>query len=61
MTKQKIIAEIKLILLQMGIPSKALTRQSSYYKDLGLDSLDVVELMMEFELRFELQIQCRKN
>lgn len=58
MTKQKITAEIKLILLQMGIPAKAMTKQASYYKDLGLDSLDVAELMMEFELRFGLQIQC---
>ena len=58
MTKQKITAEIQLILIQMGVLPKAITKHASYYKDLGLDSLDVAELMMEFELRFGLQIPC---
>ena len=58
MTKQKITAEIKLILIQMGISPAAITKKATYDKDLGLDSLDVAELMMEFELRFDLPIHC---
>ena len=58
MTKQKIINEIKLILIQMGISPIAITKKATYDKDLGLDSLDMAALMMEFEQRFNLAIHC---
>lgn len=56
MTKSKIQEEIETVLLQMGIAPKAITKQASYRKDLGLDSLDFAELMMEFECRLGLSI-----
>ena len=58
MTKTKIRNEITTVLLEMGIPAKAITTQASYYKDLGLDSLDFTELIMECELRFGVAINC---
>lgn len=58
MTKQKIINEIKLILIQMGISPIAITKKATYDKDLGLDSLDMAALMMEFEQHFDLSIHC---
>ncbi len=58
MTKQKIQQEIETILLRMGIAPKAITKQASYTKDLGLDSLDFAELMMEFECHLGLRINC---
>lgn len=35
---------------------KPITEESSYTQDLGLDSLDVVEVMMEVEHEFNIQI-----
>ncbi|ODV81380.1 mitochondrial acyl carrier protein [Suhomyces tanzawaensis NRRL Y-17324] len=36
--------------------SKEITEQSSFVQDLGLDSLDVVEVVMEVEHEFNIQI-----
>jgi len=58
MTKSKIQKEITNILVQMGIPANAIVANASYYKDLGLDSLDFSELIMECELRLNLEINC---
>ena len=58
MTKQQIINEINHVLLQMGVPSKAITHDASFHNDLGLDSLDVAELMMEIESNLGLSINC---
>ncbi len=58
MTKQKIIEEINTVLLQMGVSPKAITENASFYNDLGLDSLDVAELMMEIENNLGLPINC---
>ncbi|GAB4150197.1 MAG: acyl carrier protein [Planctomycetaceae bacterium] len=41
---------------QLGIPKEEITRESSFVDDLKADSLDVVELVMEFEDEFEMTI-----
>jgi acyl carrier protein len=41
---------------QLGVPKEEVTRQSSFVDDLKADSLDVVELVMEFEDEFEITI-----
>lgn len=38
------------------VTSTEITEQSSFTKDLGLDSLDVVEVVMEVEHEFNIQI-----
>lgn len=58
MTKTKIRKEINTILLKMGVPAKAITDEASFYKDLGLDSLDFTELIMECEVRLGLDMNC---
>lgn len=58
MTKSQIQSEITNILVQMGIPASAILANASYYKDLGLDSLDFAELIMECELRLNLETNC---
>ena len=40
----------------MGIAEKAVTEKASFIKDLGLDSLDFAELVMELEMTFGLEI-----
>jgi len=41
---------------QLGVPKEEVTRESSFVDDLKADSLDVVELVMEFEDEFEITI-----
>ena len=48
--------EIYKVLGDMGIAPKAITNKASFYKDLGLDSLDFAEMVMEVEQRFNVEI-----
>ena len=41
---------------QLGVPKEEITRESSFVDDLKADSLDVVELVMEFEDEFGITI-----
>ena len=41
---------------QLGVPKEEVARESSFVDDLKADSLDVVELVMEFEDQFEVTI-----
>lgn len=40
----------------LGIPKEQVTRDKSFVNDFGADSLDLVELVMEFEEEFNIQI-----
>ncbi|MEM1121285.1 MAG: acyl carrier protein [Bacteroidota bacterium] len=48
--------QLQQILINMGIAEKAITEQASFYKDLGLDSLDFTELIIELEFTFSTEI-----
>ncbi len=41
---------------KFGVNEKEITLQSSFMNDLGADSLDLVELVMEFEDEFNIRI-----
>ena len=41
---------------QMNVDKSEITRETSFVNDLNADSLDTVELVMEFEDAFELSI-----
>jgi len=41
---------------QMGVDKSEITRETSFINDLNADSLDTVELVMEFEDEFDLSI-----
>ncbi len=41
---------------QMGVDKAQITRETHFINDLNADSLDTVELVMEFEDEFELSI-----
>ena len=47
---KKIVAE------QLGVKEEEVTNEASFIDDLGADSLDTVELIMEFEKEFDIQI-----
>jgi acyl carrier protein len=47
---------IDIVSNQLGVPKEEVTRASSFVDDLKADSLDVVELVMEFEDAFDITI-----
>ena len=57
MTEQEIEAKvIDIVAEQMGVDKGTITRSTSFVNDLNADSLDTVELVMEFEDEFETSI-----
>ena len=47
---------IEIISEQMGADKSEITRETSFINDLNADSLDTVELVMEFEDEFDMSI-----
>jgi acyl carrier protein len=47
---------IEIISEQMGADKNEITRETSFINDLNADSLDTVELVMEFEDEFDMSI-----
>jgi acyl carrier protein len=47
---------IEIISEQMGVDKSDITRETSFINDLNADSLDTVELVMEFEDEFDMSI-----
>jgi acyl carrier protein len=47
---------IEIVSEQMGVSKDQVTRETSFVNDLGADSLDTVELVMEFEEEFDITI-----
>jgi acyl carrier protein len=47
---------IEIVSEQMGVSKDQITRDTSFINDLNADSLDTVELVMEFEEEFEIAI-----
>ncbi len=46
----------EIIVSKLGVEESQVTTTASFTKDLGADSLDTVELVMEFEKEFGMQI-----
>ncbi|MBM4079080.1 MAG: acyl carrier protein [Planctomycetes bacterium] len=47
---------VNIVCEQMGVSKDRVTPETSFINDLGADSLDTVELVMEFEDEFDLNI-----
>ncbi len=47
---------VKIVCDQMGTSKDKVTMETSFINDLGADSLDTVELVMEFEDEFDISI-----
>ena len=47
---------IEIVSKQLGVGKEKITKDSSFVNDLGADSLDQVELVMEIEDAFDLSI-----
>ena len=46
----------KIIVDKLGVDDSEVTNDASFTNDLGADSLDTVELIMEFEKEFDISI-----
>ena len=58
-TREKAQIEEKVIDIisnKLGLPKEEVTPAASFTMDLGADSLDTVELIMDFEKEFDLKI-----
>jgi acyl carrier protein len=57
MADQNVESKVKeIIVSKLGVEDTQITPAASFTNDLGADSLDTVELVMEFEKAFNLQI-----
>ena len=51
------ISRLKIILIdKFGIDENEITLEANFFKDLGIDSLDYAELIMECEKEFDIKI-----
>ena len=56
-SKDEITTKIQAIITdKLGVEGSSLTRTASFTKDLGLDSLDVLETFTELEKKFHIRI-----
>ena len=46
----------EIIIEQLGVSAEQVTNEASFIEDLGADSLDTVELVMELEEEFDINI-----
>ena len=54
---QDVEKKVTAILIEkLGVPDSQITPDASFVKDLGIDSLDYAELVMEFEQSFDIKI-----
>ena len=56
MSEEIEVKVIEIVSEQMGVDKSEITRETSFVNDLNADSLDTVELVMEFEDEFEMSI-----
>ena len=53
----EVTTKVKAIIVEkLGVDESEVTEKASFTDDLGADSLDTVELIMEFEKEFDIQI-----
>ncbi len=50
----------QIIVDKLGVNAEEITKEASFTNDLGADSLDTVELIMEFEKTFDISIPDEK-
>ena len=57
MTDEEIVKQVKAIIVdKLGVEESEVTESANFTNDIGADSLDTVELLMEFERVFGIKI-----
>ena len=58
----EIASRVKAIIVdKLGVEESEVTNEASFTNDLGADSLDTVELIMEFEKEFGISIRSEER
>ena len=58
MSKEAVFEKLQnIVSTQLGIEKEKVVESADFTKELGADSLDVVELVMAFEEEFEIEIE----
>lgn len=62
MTEEEIVKQVKAIIVdKLGVEESEVTESANFTNDLGADSLDTVELLMEFERVFGTRFLMRRQ
>ena len=57
LTQEEVFEKVKKVIVEgLGVSEDLVKMESSYTDDLGADSLDTVELIMQFEEEFDIEI-----
>lgn len=57
MNYEEIVSQVRAIIIdKLGAEASSVTDEASFTNDLGADSLDTVELLLEFEKVFDIKI-----
>ena len=57
MSQEEVVKQVKAIIVdKLGVEESEVTETANFTNDLGADSLDTVELLMEFEKVFGIKI-----
>ena len=57
MNEQEIFEKVKVIVVeQLGVEEEKVTKEATFVDDLAADSLDIVELVMRIEEKFDIEI-----
>lgn len=55
--KEEILNSVKEVIMeQLDVEEEKITMEASFIDDFGADSLDIVELVMQFEEKFNIEI-----
>ena len=57
MNEQEIFEKVKaMVVEQLGVDEEKVTKEATFVDDLAADSLDIVELVMQIEEEFDIEI-----
>lgn len=57
MSREELFEQVKAVIVeQLGVDEEKVTENATFIEDLSADSLDVVELIMTLEEKFEIEI-----
>ena len=57
MSREELLEQVKAVIVeQLGVDEEKVTENATFIEDLSADSLDVVELIMSLEEKFEIEI-----
>ncbi len=54
--QEDIYVKVKELLIEMGHDSRSITPNASFVNDLGFDSLEIADLIMQMEVSFNIKV-----